>query len=71
MDITITFTTSELDQSIEALLTHKATKAGKTVESYLEDWVKEWAKGQIMGYYQDKMRDLTYDQLKAIFGSIV
>lgn len=70
MNVTITFGTGEIDQSIEAILGHKATAVGKTVNEYVEEWVRTWGIAQIRAYYEDKARELSYNQAKAIFGPV-
>lgn len=70
MQIAILFDETTRDQLIEKILTKRATSAGVTIPQYLENWVLVWAEGQVRGYYEEKLRNMTLPQVISLMGDI-
>ena len=70
MQIAITFDATVRDQLLNKILTKKASLAGKTIPGFLETWILTWAEGQVRGYYEEKLRDMTLAEVINLMGDI-
>ena len=47
-----------------------ANDQGKTAKEYIESLLQSHCAGQIQGFFRDKVKDLTIDELIALLGDI-
>lgn len=64
-DHTITVSTNE-----NKILNKLATAAGKTIPQYLEALISNYCTGQIRGFFVDKIKNKTTDELITLLGDI-
>jgi hypothetical protein len=65
-DFTVTVGTNEAK-----IVQYIALQTGKTGRELIEGFIETWAHGQIEGFFLEKLRNKTTDELIALLGDII
>lgn len=62
--------TIEVSDKTAEMFQYLAAQAGVTVKEYVENLINQTARGRAYGYYRDKLRNMTLQELFNLLGPI-